>query len=543
MPLRDSLGTKAGPPRSNLASLAAVAVVIMLLAVAPVTLGLAAAFVLIGRFSRWRPAWLILPAVAGLCWTAAAGVGRAVAGYLLVGSRLAQILAAPVPAAARLARLELMAAWWWHGLPGQLPIALIVAAAQARIARRLAAVDQFRPGMIVTARRTWVRAALRRGDIATPDGCCVGLIPRSGTRAAISWQEARGGVLITGHDLAAVSRTGLEVAIAAIQHRKTVIIVDLTDGAAGDPACGEALAAPAIAACARLHAPLAILDVDRGHYDPFSCADPDRAAGLVSAMIDWAGIGQERQLACEGVLRAAFEVIAASQQAPAGSPAAILDEVARWLRPGGLLAVPADAAALAAQIGGLSSTALGARLSRPRPGAGEPIGLVRALADREVALFCLDRHAHGWPAAMIARLVLADLLRVLGDRTASQAPADCLAWINGCEAGDLEQVAALLAAGPDAGAAMVVCTGAGAGAERLARLVNVVGIRGQLPRGSAAHAPSPAIADTAAGELLFSQEDSHEPPAMPPRVQQPDDLTFRVRSPRPRVVAGCRAVR
>ena len=547
-PLPGRLGAQVGPPWSNLAAGAAVAVVIIQLAVAPVTLGVAAAFVLIGRFSRWRHVWLILPAVVGLGWIATTGVGRAVAGYLLVGSRLVRVLAEPVPVSAHLARLVLVAASWRRGLPGQLPVALIVAAGQARVAAGLAAVERFRPGVIVAARHACMRAALRRGEVATPDGCCVGLIPHAGRRATITWEEARGGVLITGRDAASVTSTGLELAIAAIQHRKTVIILDLTDSAAGNPGYGATLAESVRAACAGLRAPLTILDADRGRYDPFLSADPQRAAGLVATMIDWTQIGQERQPACEGVLRAVFEVLAAGRPPPAGSSVAILDEVAGLLRAGGLLAArpghdTAAAAALAAQLGKLRSTALGARLSRPRPGAGEAIDLVRAVAEREAVLFCLDRRAHGWQAALVARLVQADLVNVLADRAALKAPADCLAWINGCEAGDLEQVTALLAAGPEAGSAVVVCTQAGAATERLASLVNVVAVRGQPARGSAAHAISTATADTRAGEHLFSQDESHGRPAMPSRVQRPDGLTIQVRSPRPRVVTGCRAVR
>jgi hypothetical protein len=554
--LPDRVGARAGEHWSNLASRAAVAVLIIQLAVAPVTLGLAVAFVLTCRYSRWRPVWLMLPAVIGLGWTATTGVSRAVSSYLLVGTRLGRTLTEPAPVFAHLGQLTLVAAAWRHGLPGQLPVALIVAAAQARIAVGLVAVQRFRPGVMAAARRACTRAALRRGEVASPDGCCVGLNPHSGRRVTITWEEARGGVLITGRDAALVTSTGLDLAIAAIQHRKTVIIVDMTDGAAGNPGSDEALAASVRAACAGRRAPLAILDPDRGRYDPFCCLDPQRAAGLAAAMIDWTGIGQKRRPACEGDLRAAFEVLAAGQPPPAGSPVAILDEVAGLLRPGGLLAErpggllgtapgheEAATEALAAQISKLCSTALGARLSRPRPGAGQAIDLARAMAARESVLFCLDRNAHGGPAAMVARLVLADLVKVVADRAALKAPADCLAWINGCQAGDLDHLAALLAAGPQAGSVVVVCTEAGAATERLASLVNVVVVRGQPAGDGDMHATSSATADAPAGEFLFSQEESQGPPGMPSSVQRPDGLTIRVRSPRQRVVTGCRAVR
>jgi hypothetical protein len=539
----EALGAQADPRRSNLASGAAAAVMIFQLAVAPVTLGLAAAFVLIARVSRWRPLWLIVPAVAGLGWAAGAGAGRAVAGYLLVGSRLIQTLTEPAPLPAHLARLALLASYWRHGLPVQLPIALIVAAAQARLTVRLAAGERFRPGVIVAARRACVRAARRRGQFATPDGCCVGLIPDTGRRAAVSWEEARGGVLITGRDLAPVTSTGLELAVAAIQHRKTVIIADLAASAAGGSRPCQALAASVSAACTRMRAPLAILDADRGHYDPFERAGPEGAARLVSAMIDWTGTGPDQRRGCERVLREAFQVVAAGLPPPGGPHGATLDEVLRLLRPAGVFTATTAAAALAGQLGELRSTTLGARLSRPGPAAGDAIDLERAVARRECVLFCLDRDAHGLPGAMVARLVLADLVRVLADRAALRAPGDSLVFVNGCEPGDLEHVAALLATGPAAGSAIVVCAGDGAVARQLSGMVNVVAVRGQPPHDSAAHATSAVTAATAAGEILFSQCESREMPATALRPQRSDDLILRVRGPRPRVIAGCRAVR
>src|SRR5262249_10900429 len=53
-----------------------------------------------------------------------------------------------------------------------------------------------------------------------------------GRRAEVSWPDIAGGLLITGHDRAGVTSTGLDLATAAIQHRKAVIIIDLTDGTA-----------------------------------------------------------------------------------------------------------------------------------------------------------------------------------------------------------------------------------------------------------------------------------------------------------------------
>src|SRR5262249_11898844 len=126
-------------------------------------------------------------------------------------------------------------AGWRQWLPAQLPVALIVAAAEAGVAGWLRARRHghpYRPGALVTARSSYVTACLRRGGVASPAGCCLGLIANSGRRAEVSWPDIAGGLLITGHDRAGVTSTGLDLATAAIQHRKAVIIIDLTDGTA-----------------------------------------------------------------------------------------------------------------------------------------------------------------------------------------------------------------------------------------------------------------------------------------------------------------------
>jgi hypothetical protein len=476
------------------------AAIVIQLAVAPLTLALAAVFVFISRYVRWRPLWLIMPAMAGLAWVAAAGAGRTISSYLATANRLIDFLAEPGSVPPHLSGLGAAVADWQHRLPGQLPLALIIAAAEACIAGWLAGAGRYRPGLVIAARRAYLRAAHRRGEMATPGGGCVGTVRRTGRRAEISWREAEGGVLVTGRDVAAVTRTALDLATAAIQHRKTVIIIDLTSGAASGDAHGTAgdghtVAEAITAACDGVHAPLAVFSTERGHYDPFSGTSPDRAA--------------------------------------------ILDELAAQLD----RAAPPETRAVAAQLTGLRSAAIGAGLCQPRPGDVEAINLGRAVADRDVVLFALDRLTHERYAVMVAQLVIADLGGILADRASMGARADCLVWINGFEATARGQLAGQLALGPRAGAVTLLSTAAGAAAGWLADQVNVVAVRGQPPAGSAARAASSAGLAGVAGEMSLSLEDGQGLPAALLAEQRPDGLSLLVRSPRPRLVTGCRAAR
>ena len=538
------LRTRAGTPHGNLAAGAKAAFLAIQLAAAPVTLVLTAVFVLIGRCGRWRPLWLIMPAATGLAWVAAAGPGRAINGYLATARRLIGFLAEPGSVAAHRSQLGATAGGLRHLLPGQFPLALIIAAAEAGVVAWSSGARQYRPGLIVVARRAYLLAAHRHGEMATPGGGCIGTVMRTGRRAEISWREAEGGVLATGLDAAAVTGTALELATAAIQHRKTVIIIDLTGGAAsgharGIPKAGHAVAEAVAAACDRVHAMLSLFGAGRGHYEPLSGASPDRAASLVTAMIDWSGAGPEQQMLSAERLRTSFELLAARGQAAAGRRGAMLDELAALLD---RLAPPATRA-MAAQLAGLRSAAIGAGLCQPRLGDNQAIVLGRALAEREVVLFALDRLSHGRSAVMVAQLVMADLAGILADRASLGARADCLIWINGVEAIARGQLAAQLALGPAAGAVTLLSTAVPAAAGWLADQVNVVAVRGLPSAGPAARAATSAGPEGVAGENLLKLEDGQGTQAALLAEQRPDWLSLRVRSPRPRLVTGCRAAR
>src|ERR1700749_5271431 len=69
------------PRRDEVLAVCVVAVVLVHVLFAQLTILLAAAFYLITRVTRWRLSWLMVPAAAGLAWTAAIGSRAAAAGF------------------------------------------------------------------------------------------------------------------------------------------------------------------------------------------------------------------------------------------------------------------------------------------------------------------------------------------------------------------------------------------------------------------------------------------------------------------------------
>lgn len=543
--------------RDDLTASVAVVAFLTQLVFAQVTLALLICLVIVGRVSRWRSLWLAVPATAGTTWLLAIGVRPAAAGYLAAGSRLLAVVARHDWLGAKADGLLGLLAGWRRWLPGQLPFALVVASAQAALLSlpgRTAPKPPYRRGALVAARSCYLTATLRRGELATYDGCCLGIIPNTGRRAAISWREAEAGVLCAGQDAATVSATGRDLALAAIQHRKTVVIVDLVaDVESGAPGGRYRSRADFIESeCAAVDAPLRRLcrGGDLGaYYDPLSGARPARATSLTMAMIDWTGVAHASQRFCSNYLNAVFTVLAAGRAGSARTNGTVLDDLVRLMTPGelrarlaklsgrspaaGSLAArvaelsrqleadPATLAPMAVQLAELSSTAL-AQLIRPAAG-GASINVATALAGREVVLFSLDRLVLGEPAAMIARLVVADLLETLAERGDLGSRADCLVWINGCEAVDHRQLAGLAARGERTGTAVVLGTTIGSECAKIAADVNVVVVRGTSP------------ADL-----------TDEMPDVLARFHAPgcsDALSFAAGQPRRRLVAGCKVPR
>jgi hypothetical protein len=572
--------------RDDLAATVAVVAFLTQLIFAQFTLALVICLVIVSKVSRWRPLWLAVPAGVGVAWLLAIGLRPAVAGYLAGGSRLLSVLARHDTLGAKAEDLTDMLAGWRRWLPGQLPLALIVATAEAAVLSHLplpartATRRPYRSGAVVAVRSGYLAATLRRGELATGDGCCLGIVPSTGRRAAVSWQEAEAGMLCTGQDAAAVSAIGRDLVLAAIQHRKTVVAIDLANDAESAVARGRhASRADLIESeCAAVRAPLRRFGWRGAHYDPLSCARPARATSLVMAMIDWTGIAHARQLFCANYLNAAFTVLASGRADQAGGEpqsGILLDELVRLMAPGALHARlvrprgrplaagslaarvselsrqleadPATLASVAVQLAELSSTAI-AQLIRPATDKAS-ISIAAALADREAVLFSLDRLVLGEPAAMIARLVVAELIETLAQRSDLGTRADCLIWINGCEAIDRRQLAALIALGERTGTAVVLGTALGSAAARIAADVNVVAVRGASPAGLtgsrvAEVAPTPGAATPdAAGPQAPPQDEMADMLADLHAPGCPDTLSFVLRRPRPRLVAGCKVVR
>jgi hypothetical protein len=582
--------------RGELAAALVIAALLVHLLFAQLTLVLAATFWAVSRISRWRPLWLAIPAAAGLLWVLAIGPGRAAAGFTAGPGQVAAYLAGIVGHPGHLLHLSRAFAGLSRWLPRQLPVALIAAAAEAAAASWLsrprsggAESPAVRPGLVVAVRRGYTTATLASGGVVTRDGGCIGLDEVTGRPAAISWPEAERGVLCAGPDAAALTETGFQLAHAAIRRRKAVIMIDLTGS--------RQVAESAAAICSAVQAPLRCYgEPDNGCYEPYRGGDPARAAALVMAMIDWAGVSDQHRRTCAGYLSEVFAVIAA---APADQRLPVLDDLLRLLQPAALRAragrvpayyphrqVLADRAgvaaglleadlaavsAITAQLPRLRASALGhwlrpagparppGRAVRPGPAAVLPVSLGQAVRERGVVLFSLDRSVHGRSASMIARLATADAMTVLIDLQSMAARCDSLIWINGCEVLERWLAADLVSLGAATGAAVAFSTTATATAAGLAAQARVLMIRGpadpDLAECFASLAGSALAAGPAAGPAGRQADAAGPAPAAPFRMQdsdrrcaqsllnrRPDALALLVRGPQRRLQPSCRAV-
>jgi hypothetical protein len=547
--------------RRDLAATLLIAVLSGQLLLAQCTLVLFGCFLVVSRLTRWRPLWLALPALAGLSWWFAQGLKPAFAGYMAGGSHLIRLLAHPGTLPERLRNLHEAFARWRRWLPEQLPVAVIPAATQAAVfavASRKRRKRPYRPGALVAARRGYLAVTLRRGELATDCGCCLGIDASTGRGAVLAWPEAEAGMLCTSQDAEAVSAIGRDLVVGAIQHRKTVIIVDLDDHQ-DSVGLGTVTAPDPVAfTCAQVAAPLRRVAWPTEGYDPLASAGPARATGLVMAMIDWAGAGHARQLFCASYLNLALTLISAGTADGGVGGRRVLEQLNALMEPGALrarfaglndrppaaglladrvseLAAQVDAdpsilGAVAVQLAELGASVVGP-VPAPSAGAG-PISLAAALAGREVVHFALNRHLLGRAASMVARLAIADLIDHLTEFGDLGCRADCVVWINGCEVIDQGQLAALVTLGGRTGTAVVLGTASGRVAARLATEVNVVAVRGVTPAGLAAE--EPGLADSALEEMRAVLADLHGPGCR-------DVLSLWVLRPKLRLLAGCRA--
>ena len=491
------LGT---PRRRELLAALAVLGVLGGLLFAPVTLGLAVAFHVIGKITRWRPVWLAVPAACGVVWVLAIGPAAALAGFLAAPRAVMALLTGVVTAPARLAHLGTASTGSVRWFPGQFPIALILAAGVAAVAWWLdwLHTDEWRlpaprPGLVSACRRRFTAGFVKSGGVLTRSGACLGVDAGTGRPAAVPWREAERGVLVTGAARPAVAASGFQLVHAAIRLRKPVIVVDL--------AAGGELAGSLAAVCAATGAPLQVFGAaGTGYYEPFRDGDPARMAALVMGMLDWDRAPGSARLGAQACLTDVFAVAAA---APADPAVAMLDDVAGLLRPGALAArmqrVPpyhprrlslagqvvltaellaaegSTAAFIAEQLAGLRASPIGRWLGPPP--AAEPglaISLGEVVRTRGAVLFSLDRAAHGRAADTIANLVAQDATEVYARLHRAAIGGDGLAWFGQCETVDPQALAGLTGTGPGAGLATVLSTTAPAAVGRLADHVSVL---------------------------------------------------------------------
>ncbi len=481
---------------------------------AQVTLGLAVAFYAVGKVTRWRPVWLAVPAACGVVWVLAIGPAAALAGFLAAPRAAAALLTGVAAQPARLTHLGAASTGSVRWFPGQFPIALILAAGIAAVAWWLdwLHTDEWRlpaprPGLVSICRRRLTTAFVKHGGVLTRTGACLGVDAGSGQPAAVAWREAERGVLVTGSARPAVSASGLQLVHAAVRLRKPVIVVDL--------APGDELAAPLAAVCAATGAPLQRFGAaGTGYYEPLRGGDPARKTELVMGMINWAQAPDSARLGCQACLTDVFAVAGAA----AGDPATgVLDDVVALLRPGALasrmervpvyhprrsalagraavtagrLAADASLAAfVSGQLTSLRASPLGRWLGTgPATEPGRQIILAEVARQRGVALFSLDRAAHGRAADTIANLVAQDATEFCAGLRQAAIGGDGLAWFGQCETVDPQALAALVATGADTGFVTVLSTTSAAAVSRLADQASVLvlhrlddrGLAGQL---------------------------------------------------------------
>jgi len=506
------------PRRGEILAALGVAALAVHVLFAQLTIVLTAALYAVGKISRWRPLWLAAPGGAGLIWVLAIGPAAAVAGLTAGPRQVAAYLGAVPGEPGRLLQLGTAFGGLGHWLPRQLPLALVLAAAEVAAAcwlswlhadERSAAPP--RAGLIVAARRQYSAATVRAGGVVTREGGCLGVDRAAGGLAAVSWREAEGGVLAAGaavgHGRAGPglpgpgpagagadgygpAETTFQLVHAAIRRRRPVIAVDLTGS--------RWLAGSLAAVCDAAGAPFRQFgEAGQACYEPLRGGDPAWAASLVLGMIDWSQATGQHRRTCAAYLGDLFAVLAV---APGDPREPVLDDVVRLLSPVALRtrlgrlpghhpqrgaladrvaasaclaeADPAALPALASQLTALRAAAPGRWL---RPGSSR-ISLGQVLRERAVCLFALDHGLQGGPASMIARLVAFDAMALFAELRGIGVSGDGVAWLSGCEVLERPALAELVAGGSRAGMAVLLSTMAEAAAASLAADVNVVAI-------------------------------------------------------------------
>jgi hypothetical protein len=532
------------PRRRELLAVCAVALIVAHLLFAQLALLIAVFCYALGKVTRWRQAWLLGPAVAGLVWTLAVGPAAAAAGFTAGPAQIIDYLVA----SGHLFHLGPAFAGMGSWLPRQLPLALLAGAAEAGLAGWLSWLhtDEWnmppsRPGLFVVARRAVAARSIRAGGVVTRDGGCLGIAPGSGKRIALSWSEASYGVLACGATGQDVQTTSFQLIHAALRRRKPVVVIDFT---------AEGVRGRLAAACLSAGVSLQVFGGGKGRpdsgqpavYEPFRYGDPGQRAGLVTAMLTWDGPASQHRRSCAAYLTDVFELLDA---VPGDPRVPVLDEVIHLLDPAALRAraahVPAgyprravlieraevSARLVSAEPGTLAALSRQLRAFRASPAGrllGQPVGaqlggieLSGTISGRGAALFCLGGPAPtAGPAApaaglsapavgpsaqtagpealaMLSRLVCQDLLRLAANLRVAGGHGDGVIWLAGCQAIPERTFAELVAAGPAAGLAVLATTTSAAAACALAEHTNALVVH-RLTDPSAARGLAAAVA-------------------------------------------------
>jgi hypothetical protein len=563
------------PRRGEIIAACVVLVVLVHVLFAQLTIILAVVFYLITKVTRWRPSWLTVPVVAAAAWTAAVGPRAAATGFADGPAQVARYLGASGQQVSHLLHFTAAFAGMNRWLPRQLPLAIFTGAAEAALASWLSWLhtDEWnmppaRPGLIVAARRAATVRAIRAGAVVTRDGGCLGVEAGSGTRVALAWSEAAGGISVCGSAEQDVLTTSFQLVHAAVRRRKPVLALDLTS----DPDLPARLAA----VCTEAGAPLQVFGDTgagpAGHacYEPFRYGDPAWRASLITAMLSWEGPGRQYRRSCVAYLEDVFELLDA---APGDPRVPVLDEVIHLLNPTAMRArmeyvpaayprraalaertrvsmslihaEPATTAQLTRQLRELRTSDFGRWLRPSGQGPSGPaaeIDLGRAVTERAVVLFRL-----GGPdptalssAAMLTRLVCEDLLAAGAALSGIGVDGDGLVWLPECGSLPRRAVTDMIARGPGTGLPVLAVTTFPQVATELAELTNVVLVHrmtdaataGQLAAVAGATA-GPPLGD---GEFLLAVKD---PQRLVPRAQL---VRARIRSSKPAAVPQHRAL-
>jgi len=518
------------PRRDEVLAVCVVAVVLVHLLFAQLTIVIATVLYLITRVTRWRLSWLTVPAAAALAWTAAVGPRAAAAGFTAGPAQIVDYLTASGHQADHLLHFTDAFRGLGNWLPRQLPLALLAGTAEAALAGWLtwlhtdeSDLPPARPGLIVAARRAATVRAIRSGGVVTRDGGSLGVAAGSGARITVSWAEVAGGVSVCGSSGPDVLSTGFQLVYAAVRRRKPVLVVDHT----ADPELTGKLAA----VCAAAGAPLLVFGEDGAAaggtraacYEPFRHGAPGRRAALITAMLSWDGPGRQYRRSCVSYLEDVFELLDA---APGDARVPVLDDVIHLLNPVAMRArleyvpaayprrdvlaervrvstslvtdEPATIAEMGRQLRDVRASPFG-RWLRPSPdGQAAAIDLSRDVAERAVVLFRLGGPRPAESCAMLTRLVCQDLLAVGSALNGIGVDGDGIIWLAECGALPRPPVTEMIARGRDTGLPVLAATTSAQVAADLADMVNVVVAHRTQDTAMAAHLAS--IAPDPAGE-------------------------------------------